>query len=276
MRFKPSHAQLLLLRDPKELDRALLDLNAVQEVQDFWRAARHVAHAALPLDFICLCLRPFVLMHSTVFRERAPFESDEEFRLFQQTSPLNVFLASHPRARVVRLSDIVPSDELTGGEFFRRFMQPFGERYFACLCFWHSDSFQGMIGLHRTPDQGDFTDAEMEFLARLHSQFDMVVQRILSLHRERAVRLSLERLLGSIPIATLLLDWELKVTYRNPSAVELCGLWNLGPESARMFNCADEFRVPPEVIDYCAEFKSHWNPCHNRGSPLVAAGGAWI
>lgn len=275
-RSKSDHARLLLLRDPKELDRSHLELNSVQEVQDFWRVARRVTHAAMPLDFICLCLRPFALMHSTVFRERAPFESDEEFRLFQELSPLNAFLASHPGTRIVRLSDIISSEELTGSGFFRQFMRPYGERYFACFCFWHSGTFQGMIGLHRTSEQGDFTDAEIEFLARLHGQFDMVVQRILSLHRERAVRLSLEKLLGNIPIATLLLDWELKVTYRNRSAIELCGLWNLGQEAARTWNCTEDFRVPPEVLEYCAEFKARWNPCHHRESPMISVGGAWI
>src|SRR5271156_6686020 len=58
-----------------ELDRALLRMHAVQEMEEFWESAKQTLHAALPLHFICMCLRPFALMPSTVFRERAPFAS---------------------------------------------------------------------------------------------------------------------------------------------------------------------------------------------------------
>ena len=269
-------AHSLRPRPAAALDRALLELHAVEEIPDFWKTARQVMHEALPLDFICLCLRPFALMPSTVFRERAPFTSDEEFRQFQELSPLHAFLADRPGATLVRMSDVITEAELVRTEFYRRFMLPYGEQYFACFCFWNAGVFQGMIGLHRTADQGDFAPTELEFLRWLHPHFDMVVQRILHLHRERAVRLSLEKMLGVVPIATVLLDWDLQVTYRNRSAVDLCGLWNLGPVRARTENCTDVFRVPAEVAAYCADFKTHWNPSHHRDSPLLSPGSIWI
>src|SRR4051812_6207711 len=243
-------------------------MHAAQEMKDFWEASKQVLHAALPVHFICMCLRPFALMPSTVFRERAPFASEAEFQHFQEVSPIQAYLSVRPGTTLVRISDIVPERELTGSEFYRRFMQPHDDRYFACLNFWHAGLFQGLIGLHRTAAQHDFTDAEMALLTQLHPHFDTVLQRILSLHRERAVRLSLEKLLVNLPIATVLLDWELRVTSRNHSAVELCAVWNLGPEQAAREKYHEDFCLPAAVLAYCENFKATWSPCNHRLCPL--------
>lgn len=266
----------LLHRGGQDLDRALLELHGAQDVKEFWRTSRAVLHEALPLHFICLCLRPFVLMPSTVFREKAPFASEAEFKLFQELSPLQEYLAARPGTTLVRMSDVLPERELVETEFFRRFMAPHDDRHFACFCFWHAGTFQGMIGMHRTAAQRDFTESELTFLGRLHAHFDTVLQRILNLHRERAVRLSLERLLVNLPIATVLLDWDLRVSYRNRTAVELCARWNYGATRARLEKHTDDFRIPEPVLDFCEAFKAKWNPCYHRLCLLTTPTGATL
>ena len=245
-------------------------------MEEFWVAARDVLHAALPLHFICMCLRPFALLPSTVFRERAPFASEAEFQRFQEVSPVQAYLTTHPGAIVVRLSDIVPEENLVRTEFFRCFMQPHRDRHFACLNFWHGGLFQGMIGLHRTAAQHDFTPVELALLGQLHPHFNTVLQRILNLHRERAVRLSLEKLLVNLPIATVLLDWDLKVASRNRSAVELCAAWNLGPTRAACEKYREDFALPAPVRAYCEDFKNRWNPCLHRTCALTEPSGVYF
>jgi DNA-binding CsgD family transcriptional regulator len=266
----------LVRRGSADLDQALLALHATEEMEEFWTAARQVLHTALPLHFICMCLRPFALLPSTVFRERAPFASDAEFQLFQEVNPIQEHLCSHPGAILVRLSDIVPDEKLTATQFYERFMLPHDDRYFACLNFWHAGLFQGLIGLHRTSTQHDFTETDLEFLRQLHPHFNTVLHRILDLHRERAVRLSLERLLGNLPIATVLLDWDLKVASRNHSAVELCAVWNLGPTRAGREKSAGNLQLPPQVLAYCENFKAGWNPCLHRTCPLTSPAGVFF
>jgi DNA-binding CsgD family transcriptional regulator len=266
----------LLHRGTVELDQVLLKLHGAQETKDFWDAAKEVLHTALPVHFICMCLRPFALMPSTVFRERAPFASEEEFQRFQEVSPIQAYLSVRPGTTLVRISDIVPDSELEDTEFFRRFMKPHDDRYFACLNFWNNGLFQGLIGLHRTGAQHDFTDAEMALLAQLHPHFDTVLQRILNLHRERAVRLSLERLLVNLPIATVLMDWDLRVTSRNHSAIELCACWNIGPERAAREKNRAFFRLPKSVLAYCEKFKATWNPSNHRVCPLTSPSGVYF
>lgn len=266
----------LLQRGTTELDQALLALHSTEEMGEFWNAARQVLHAALPLHFICLCLRPFALLPSTVFREKAPFASNAEFQLFQEVSPVQAHLSAHPGDILVRLSDLVPEAELTGTEFYQRFMRPHDDHYFACLNFWHAGLFQGLIGLHRTSTQRDFTESELEFLLQLHPHFNTVLHRILALHRERAVRLSLEKLLGSLPIATVLLDWDLKIASRNHSAIELCARWTLGAIRASQEKYGGHLQLPPEVLAYCEHFKAGWNPCLHQACALTSPPGVFF
>lgn len=266
----------LLCPSGDELDRAVLQLHAVQEMKDFWTAACAVLHAALPVHFICMCLRPFALMPSTIFRERAPFASEDEFRRFQELSPIAAFLSVRPGALVVRMSDIIADPELKRSEFYRRFMLPCGDRYFACLNFWHAGHFQGLIGLHRTGDQRDFTHADMVLMAQLHPHFDTVLHRILNLNRERAVRLSLEKLLVDLPMPTALLDWDLRVAWHNRSAIEACAAWNLGPERAAKEKRRSEIHIPGPLTAFCANFKVTWNPCHHRLCSLTSPQGVYF
>jgi len=215
-------------------------------------------------------------MPSTVFRERAPFASEKEFQHFQEISPIQAYLSARPGTTLVRISDIVSQRELLRSEFYRCFMQPHNDRHFACLNFWNGALFQGLIGLHRTTAQHDFTDAEMALLAQLHPHFNTVLHRILSLHRERAVRLSLEKLLVNLPIATVLFDWDMKVALRNRSALELCALWNLGPERAFREKAGPEIRLPEPVLRYCEAFKANWNPGSHRLCPLTSPSGVYF
>lgn len=94
--------------------------------------------------------------------------------------------------------------------------------------------------------------------------------RVLSHHRERAVRLSLEQLLVNLPIATVLLDGELRVTSRNRSAIDCapCGISDRNERRAKKYR--DEFRLLTPVLAYCENFKVTWNPCHHRECPLIS------
>ena len=274
--MKHSRCHPLVQTGGAELDQALLRLHAVQEMDEFWESARQTLHAALPLHFICMCLRPFAVMPSTVFRERAPFSSEQEFQRFQKISPIQAYLAARPGTTLVRMSDIVPQQELVRSDFYLLFMRPYNDRYFASLNFWDGALFQGLIGLHRTATQHDFTDADMALLGQLHPHFNTVLHRILSLHRERAVRLSLEKLLVNLPIATVLLDWDLKVVSRNRSAIECCALWKHGPERAAREKPGMELHLPEPVVRYCEAFKANWIPGNHRLCPLTAPSGVYF
>jgi DNA-binding CsgD family transcriptional regulator len=169
---------------------------------------------------------------------------------------------------VIRLSDIIDTARLVKTEFFRLFMRPCGDRYQTYLVLWELGIFQGLIGLHRTAQQRDFTDTEMHLLEQLYPHFENAGRRVLTSHREKARRMSLEILLSRLPIATIILDWDLRVTYRNRAAEELGVLWNLGPQAARSLKPSRHFEIPPEIIETCRNLKNTWNRGDTSADPL--------
>ncbi len=246
------------------LEPALISLSAANKMQEFWEATKTLLHLALPVEFCCLCLRPFLVMPPTVFRERGPFVDDADFQRFQKLCPVNPYIERHPGIRVIRLSDIIETSKLVTTGFFHLFMQPSGDRYQAYLILWEADVFQGLVGLHRTEEQRDFTNAEIRLLEQLHPHFQNAGRRLLTSHREKARRMSLEVLLGRLPIATIVLDWNLRVTYRNGAAEELGVLWNLGTKAARSLKSRQNFAMPAEIIELCRRLKEMWNRGENR------------
>jgi DNA-binding CsgD family transcriptional regulator/PAS domain-containing protein len=249
------------------IEPALIRLNAADEMHEFWEATRELLHLALPIHFCCLCFRPFNVMPATVFRERAPFENDAQFQRFRELCPFTSYIEQHPGVRVTRLSDIIETPRLMKSAFFRSFMRPCGDQYQACLVLWESSVFQGLVGLHRTAEQRDFTATEIHLLHQLYPHFDNAARRVLSSHREKARRISLEVLLSRLPIATIVLDWELRVTYRNRAAEDLGILWNLGPQAARSLKPNRPFEVPIEIAQICRGLKDTWSRSQNTPFP---------
>lgn len=147
-------------------------------------------------------------------------------------------------------------------------MRPCGDRYQAYLVLWELGVFQGLIGLHQTAQQRDFKDTEIHLLEQLYPHFENAGRRVLTSHREKARRMSLETLLGRLPIATINLDWDLRVTYRNRAAEELGVLWNLGPQAARSLKRSQHFEIPRKIVETCRNLKNTWNRGDSNAAPL--------
>jgi DNA-binding CsgD family transcriptional regulator/PAS domain-containing protein len=238
-----------------DLQLALIKLNAAQETREFWESTKELLHQALPFEFCCIDFRPLLTSPAMTFREQAPFASEEEFQRFCLVSPFNWWVREHPGVKVLRLTDVIETTQLLNGEYFREFMAPSKCRYEACLTYWDGGIFEGIIGLHRAADHGDFTDAEMRLLEQLYPHFQNAVRRLLRVHREKARRISLELLVDRLPVPTIILDWELRVSYRNRAAEEIGVLWNLGPEAARNLKPRQNFVVPAEIVEACQRLK---------------------
>ncbi len=264
-------------RGDAALNMALLGVYAAQETPELWDAVRASLHGALrPFRFACTCLHPCGIMPPTIFRERGPFPSESEFKRFQAINPIEAYLATHPNATVVAMSDILTARQLARTEFYREFMSPDEDRYIVYMSFWQVDRFHARIGLYRTREQGDFTRAELALLEQLHPHFDAALRRIVRLHRERALRLSLEQLVDTLPVAAMLLDWELTIVVSNRLARELCACWNGDARPDAPKNSGDWAHLSPEVVAYCQTLKGAWNPRRSRDFPLTGTRGVTV
>ena len=73
----------------------------------------------------------------------------------------------------------------------------------------------------RNKEQGDFTDEQMQELQALQPHFACVIRRMARHQETRLVDSSLRHFMSSLPTATLILDWNLKVLHYNSIASQL-------------------------------------------------------
>lgn len=179
------------------------------------------------------------------------------------------------RDRVVRHTDHTPDAILVRSQFYRKVCVPYRIRFGAALLVWRGSSLIGLSQILRDPAQGDFTDAEMRRLKWLHPHVVIAVRRHFALHGERAMRVSLEQFVHSLPEAMVLLDRDFKPVQYNSAAVEFCAKWNLGSARARSLKTNAEVVIPAEVLKFCRAIKSSAmqdksQVCAASGSPRLS------
>lgn len=102
------------------------------------------------------------------------FFDDESLRdYFLHWSQKDIWLASElergaQSGVVSRISDYVPTQDYLASEFYREFMRPRGfDVIYAVSIHAVSELGLGALAMHRGPDKGDFTDAEVDELRLL-------------------------------------------------------------------------------------------------------------
>jgi DNA-binding CsgD family transcriptional regulator len=244
-----------LIAGKKEIDspveKAVLSLHAALDVDSLWKSIQRVINAGMADSVIGLTLQ-----HKSVFplivKWTPPITGG-----FCNAKPLQDYLRAHPCSRFVRISDVFPvPSKLLKSDFYRKYMAAAGCEYTIGLFFWSDHRLIGVIIIMRTAKQGDLTERQLELLRYLYPQFQTALRRLRLLEREHSARMAFEGFLGRLPLPTILLQWNLKTVYRNKAAREFCGLWNQGPEMARIMKAIGP--VPSEILDRCCVLKRRW------------------
>jgi DNA-binding CsgD family transcriptional regulator len=124
------------------------------------------------------------------------------------------------------------------------------------LVFWTSPVATCVMAIMRNEKQGELTDHEFRLLNRLYPQFHTALRRVAAREREQIAHLAFEEFIGRLPLPTILLRWNLQVTYQNQAAREFCTLWQGGPEMARVLKAGAP--VPEEILAACRVLKNKW------------------
>jgi len=270
-RREPSagHAQSGTITKGRSLqDRALepwlLQLHASTTVDDFWLALQRLLNEAVPFDALIVYLNFFDFASSwRAARILATPNAQRPVRWFEERRAVDMtpqfVLSRSQRTKVYRLSDVIPAtDELRRTAFFQHYLAPGGWHYLAVSLFWNGQKVTSEYALRRTEGQGDFTDAELRLLHRLHPHIETVLSRLIEQEEARAQRQWLEEFSDHLPYALIFLDLELVPIYGNREAHTQCAQWNFGTKQARAIPARDVFRIPELIERACLSLKKAW------------------
>src|SRR5262249_25296242 len=233
------------------LEKPLLKLHRAIDVRSFWKAVHQLLSAAIPNHSVGSSLQQ---------SPNVPLISRWTLRIpnhFFVAEPLRSY-AIHPRRKkLVPLADFFDNrNNFERSAFYRRYMAPQKCAHGVALFFWKRQRLICTIAILRVAKQGDFSSAELKLLRQLYPQILAALRRIESLERERLVRVNFQQFLRRLPLATILLRWDLKSIYQNPAAREFCAVWEKGAEEAKRTKANSP--VPTEIVDHCRVLKQRW------------------
>ena len=241
---------------------SLLILHAALSIEELWQAVSKAAQAAFNCCNLTMVLFPAENSFGTLRSSNAVPDLKLYAAIIEATDPVHAVLARYPKECVLRLSDDMPEASFIETAFYKNFMEPEGLKYSASMIFRDDRRILGRLCLNRRADQGDFTDEEMKLLRALYVQFNVAARRVCRFEREREAN-TVQAHRGLSDPATLLLDEGCAPVFHNRAAVNICALWRLGPDQARVLK--PEFGLPEEIRSACEDLWVEWQKRPRKG-----------
>ena len=233
------------------LERPLLHLHAVNDVDSFWNAVQDVIGVAVPTCFIGLTLQ-----HGPISPRIAKATKKLPGSFFP-IMPIEKYFNAHPHRNILFISDFFSdARHFRRSSFYRDCMAPINGRCAIGLFFWDVRRLLAAIVVVRSVHQGELSRCEMRLMRHLHAQFQTALSRLRLLERERAERVAFEQFMRRVPLPTALLRWNLRLVYRNLAAAEFCTAWQRGFSGPRFIKL--KAPLPPEILDQCRVLKKRW------------------
>ncbi len=252
-----------------DLMPALLELGSAVTYDDFSQGVIGLLDQCLPYNVAEVRLKIFDpktdaaahIKRSGVVVDRG--YNHDQWQARRELAPVYDFMTTHPGTKVYQgWQHTLPAPALLEkSPFYREFMGPEGWHDYLGMGFWNRQGRDGWIFVNRAVTQPRFNDREVALFQRLYGYLAGVLQRIELLHEERARRADLEDSLLDIPIASMILDWNLQVEQANRAAQLLCATWLWGARAASGRQLPHRPEVPVEVLQACRELAAEWREC---------------
>lgn len=232
----------------------LIKMHAALDGTDFLKAAMQVIQAAAPGSMVS-----YKCHHLGVrgFRANGDGVDAETIERCYREHPGLGLLAAHSGAKMVQSAGEPCSRE--------------DYHHAVSLCFWETtagESLDCILSVHRGEADDPFTQTEVESFHRLHPQIDRARRRVRRIEAERSALNSLEVLVRKLPLAALVLDWELQPVFANAAGRECCARWISGAGACCLKLDRNTPPVPGDLLAICQQMKSEWNGETQHKEPL--------
>lgn len=126
------------------------------------------------------------------------------------------------------------------------------------LAFWKRKRLHGMVLLHRSPVEGEFSAAEISALRELHAHLESAFCRIMSTRQLGAQKHLLAGIVKSLPLPFVLCDARSKILCETTSGLEGRAVWEFGHESVRSITFPGGRALPPDLGGFCSSRMKTW------------------
>jgi len=236
----------------------LLALHGATEVDELWAAVNPLMRVAVgPCARVTLFLGHFEMREARLVFTDPPIERAAEwYKERGRINPFSAYIAARRRVPNYRFSEVVgPKETFARTEFYRRFARAEGWDKGLSELFWHGNEVKAMFSLYRSPDQPEFSPAELANIRTLRPHVEIAIDRVRKLQHERLRRKVLEEFNRHIPIGLLLLDWDLHPIFANHQAIQECAVWNHGAGVARGLMSRDHLELPRGIREACERLR---------------------
>lgn len=239
----------------ESLEPLLLKLQATVTLPPLWNALQALFAEAFPHHALVLGLQflrqvPSAMLHSRPLPLRTP----DWYERSHPVHPGFAWLKDHPGATLVRVSDVLPLDELKRGEYYREFMEPEGWVHSLGFLYWSEEGLEHMIGINRAEAQGDFDEADMVLARWLYPQVGVALRRVALMQKAAAGQETLAAYLMDLPLPAVCVDWTLDIVYANHAARETVARWN-GQAGTRAAKLPRRLHLPANIRTACQALK---------------------
>jgi DNA-binding CsgD family transcriptional regulator len=241
--------QLVEAGPPSLASASTLALQDAASVKVLWSVVRRIIDAAVPHHSLSFYFNYFsagsafrVLHDQQVPGSLVPWS--ERRRL----SPAPEFLRHHPGIKTYRLRHMLPDAQtLFHSDYFTQVMRVEGWHSLLGLGFWNDDELVALLVLRRTPEQGEFSTHEEDFLEQLHPHVLRALRRIQRYESAAVLQSGLSTCLDALSVGVMMFDWNRRLAFKNHAAETLCLECVYGPERARQLHAGRSFVVPRAV-----------------------------
>jgi DNA-binding CsgD family transcriptional regulator len=153
-----------------------------------------------------------------------------------------------PSVTAVRHSDYTPVYLLKRSTFYRDVVKPMNGENGASIVAWHENTWLATLTVLKRPDQGDFSEDEMNKLRAWQVHFQANARRLAAAKENRLDDESFSTSIWDLPASLLILDWDMSPRQFTAEAVELCNVWQYGVSVLNKKISHRRLRVPKEIL----------------------------
>jgi len=233
-----------------------LKIHEASNAQELGDAIETILTKNVPYHAFLIAFKPRTFdlemyTHPKEFQRHADkyVQETHKYDIWMKRSPI------HPKVKAVRHSDYTPTPMLRRSLYYRHVLKDAGSLHGASMAAWQGTIWLGMVTIHRSAKQGDFTDKEMLFLKHLQAHFSAAVRRLAQLNALDLRQQCFRAFLKNFPLGFLIVDWDFKIQYSNHAGKKRCLEMLWGAEAERYLKPDRDIDLPKPVTDTLSELR---------------------